>query len=213
MARLDHSPPLLSLCVPTLRGYDDLTRFLRSVERWTSHIDYEVIIVDSGSRTRGYTVPMNQALRTARGEIIMAFNDDVEVTEGWAEPMIEATRHTWGVCFPDQSQLEGMQCICGTLMSFRGDFLGYWGGYDERYVIWCSDIDLAKFCHDIGSPPVRVRIPNLLIHHGSQTTKRMPEILPLLDEEAKLDLQRYQEKWGTSALEDKHGLQAVMWEP
>lgn len=130
------TPPLLSIAIPTLRGYDHLIRLLRSIEAYTP-VDYEIVIVDSGSRTRGYVVPMNQALDAARGQYVVALNDDVEVTPGWIEPLLDEAQFGTPVCFPDQSALEGFQCIVGCCMMFRADFLRDWGGFDEQYVIWC----------------------------------------------------------------------------
>ena len=115
---IDPAAPLVSICVPTVRGYDRLLRLLRSVEQHT-HVDYEVVIVDNGSRPRGHTVPMNQALRAARGQYLIAMNDDIEVTAGWLEPLLaELERGTW-VVTPDMTHTDGPQvfapycCCCG----------------------------------------------------------------------------------------------------
>ncbi len=201
---IDRSPPLLSLCVPTLRGYDQLLRLLRSIEQHTP-FDHEVIIVDSGSRTRGYPVPMNQALDSARGRVVMALNDDVQVTPGWAAPLIDEALSGTPVCFPDQSSLEGLQCITGACIVFRDDFLRDWRGFDERYTIWCSDIDLCKYLDDIGMPAKRVAIPIPLVHEIGATQNR-PDMKGVLDDEAVMDLARYRDKWGTDPLQDKFAL-------
>lgn len=201
---IDKAPPLLSICIPTLRGYDHLLACLRSIEAHTP-VDYEVVIVDSGSRTRGYTVPMNQALDAARGRVVMALNDDVQVTPGWCQPLIDEAESGTPVCFPDQSIYEGTQCITGACMVFRSDFLRDWGGFDQQYTLWCSDIDLCRYLHNIGLPPKRVAIPMPLIHEIGATQTR-PDVQGLLDDEAAADLVRYEAKWGTSPLTDKFAL-------
>lgn len=198
-------PPLISICVPTLRGYEQLGRLLTSIEQHSSHLDYEVVIIDSGSRIRGYTAPMNQALDAARGEYVVAINDDVQVTAGWLDPLLDEATTGTPVCFPDQTSTDGFQCITGWCVMFRADFLREWGGYDGQYVLWCSDIDLCRYLDEINMPPKRVAIPVPLIHELGATQTR-PGVHGHLDREAVADLDRYQAKWGTSALEDKHSL-------
>lgn len=203
---INPAPPVVSICVPTLRGYDRVARLLRSVEAHTP-VDYEVVVVDSGSRTRGFTVPMNQALRAARGSVLIALNDDVEVTPGWIEPLVQAAReHNQTIVAPDQRSTDGDQVMCGWCVAMDRIFFERWGGYDEQFVFWCSDIDLARWVTERGHPPIRVAIP-VPLRHELNGTEREDGI----EQDAVEDLDRYTAKWGRSALDDKTQLRSVDW--
>jgi GT2 family glycosyltransferase len=202
---IDRRDPTVSICIPTLRGYSNLLALLQSIERHT-HVDYEVVIVDSGSRVRGFPVPMNQAMRAARGRVIVGLNDDVEVTPGWIEPLVAAIDAGAWMVSPDQTSTDGNQCFCGWCVAFSRTALwceDLW--YDEQFGIWCTDVDLAKRLHEAGHPPVRVAIPEPLRHALNATTSQ-PAVQDVINDEAVADLDRYERKWGSRAETDKHAL-------
>lgn len=214
---IDRSPPDVSICIPTLQGYENLHALLLSIKANTT-LNYEVVIVDCGNRVRGYPIPMNQAMRAARGRVIVGLNDDVEVTPGWLEPLVHAVEQGAWMASPDMTEVEGNQCYTGWCVAFDraalyGDSHGIYGEtlhgaglwYDEQFGIWCTDVDLAKRLTVAGHPAVRVAIPNLLRHKGSETGTR-PEVSEVLRDEQLHDLDRYQAKWGESALKDKFAL-------
>jgi GT2 family glycosyltransferase len=196
-------PPEASICIPTLKGYDRLMRLLRSIEAHTP-VDYEVVIVDSGSRVRGYTTPMNQALRAARGKFLLALNDDIEVSGGWIEPLLEQARAGVWACTPDMTHTDGPQVFAPYCLCLRREAFEALGGLDERFVLWASDIDLARRLIEAGRPPVKVLLPNPIRHEVSATTGAHPEVAHICQE----DLERYREKWGVDANCDKAALVA-----
>lgn len=193
------SPPDLSIGIATLRGYDRLTRLLRSIEAHTP-VNYEVVIVDSGSEARGYTTPMNQALRAARGKFLLALNDDIEVAEGWIEPLLEQARAGIWACTPDMTHTDGPQVFAPYCLLLRRDAFEELGGFDEQFVLWASDIDLARRLIEAGHPPIKVMLPVPIVHELNATTGEHPELGSVCSE----DLERYRQKWGVSAEEDKH---------
>jgi len=200
--------PLASICIPTLKGYDNLTKLLRSVEEHTP-VDYEAVIVDSGSRVRGYTEPMNQALRAARGEFLLALNDDIEVSEGWIEPLLERARAGIWACTPDMTHTDGPQVFAPYCLCLRRDAFENLGGLDEQFVHWCSDIDLARRLIDAGHSPVKVKLPNPITHEVGGTTTRYPERAGEIGHICTEDLKRYLEKWGVDANDDKARMACV----
>lgn len=213
---IDRDPPEVSICIPTL-GIDlgPLAKLRASIARHTP-LSYEVIIVDSGGTVRGFPVPMNQALRAARARTVVGLNDDCEVTEGWIEPLVDAVRAGAWVASPDQTSTDGNQCICGWCVAFDrfalygsedADLAPWESGlfYDEQFGIWATDVDLCKRLAEAGHPPVRVAIPNPLRHQLNATTSR-PEVQDFINDEAVVDLDRYEAKWGTRAEADKHAL-------
>lgn len=210
--------PEVSICVVSLNGHDRLHTLLDSLREHTSHIDYEVVIVESGSRVRDYVGRMNRALRAAAGRIIVGLNDDVEVTPGWLDPLIDAIDAGAWVCYPDQTSTDGNQCICGWCVVWdRLALHGFMGEqvrredpagclfYDERFVLWGSDIDLTRRLIDAGHPPVRVAIPEPLKHQLSATVAN-PEFRESFNQWGVEDLDRYEAKHGTRAEVDKHAL-------
>jgi GT2 family glycosyltransferase len=102
--------PLVSIIVPTRDGRS-LMRCLDSVRRQTLYDNYEILVVDNGSRTAptldylraheqvvtvirderpfNYSALNNAAVEQARGELLLLLNDDVEVMGGdWLEEMV-----------------------------------------------------------------------------------------------------------------------------
>ena len=91
--------PLLSVCIVTYEAKDVLRDCLRSLCEST-RLSFEVIVADNGSKdgvgemlrqefprvhfirnqaNLGYTVPMNQALRRARGDYLLQLNPDTVI--------------------------------------------------------------------------------------------------------------------------------------
>lgn len=103
---------------------------LESIRAHT-HGDYEIIIVDNGSgpetvewlRTlagvriiynatnRGYAGGNNQAIAAAQGEYVVLLNNDVIVTEGWLDGLLEAFNRVpaLGVSAPRSNRIAGDQ--------------------------------------------------------------------------------------------------------
>jgi O-antigen biosynthesis protein len=100
--------PQVSLIIP-LHAQAELTRAcLRSIREHTSRVSYEVIIVDDAAdaETRrlldgvsgatilrneenlGYLRSMNRGASVARGEWLVLFNNDTEVTRGWLSSLL-----------------------------------------------------------------------------------------------------------------------------
>lgn len=200
----------MSICIPTLDGWlsgepSRLEVLLTTISAYTP-LDHEVIVVGSGNRVRGFPFGMNQAMRAARGRVIIGLNDDVEVTPGWCEPLVAAIDAGAWVASPDQTSTDGNQCICGWCVAFSRTALwceDLW--YDEQFGIWCTDIDLCKRLAAAGHPPVRVAIPVPLKHALNATTSRR-EVQDVINDEAVADLDRYEAKWGSRAETDKHAL-------
>lgn len=131
------NPPEVSICIATLRNHSlHLTKLLLSIERNTT-VPYEVIIVSGGGTVRGYTAPMNQALRAAVSPLVACLNDDVEVSEGWLEPLLERARAgAWAVT-PDMTHTDGPQVYAPYCLLLRREALEQVGDLDEQFILWC----------------------------------------------------------------------------
>jgi GT2 family glycosyltransferase len=105
----DHHP-LASIIIPNWNGARYLRTCLRALRRQT-YPHLEIILVDNGStdeslalaqrefpgltivelgHNRGLAVAINRGIERARGEIIIALNNDTEVVPGWAEALMAA---------------------------------------------------------------------------------------------------------------------------
>jgi len=106
------SPPLTSIIMLTFNQLDYTRKCLQSIEKHTDS-RYELILVDNGStdgttdflkdfaRSRknvilvlnkenlGFAKGNNQGIEKARGDYILLLNNDVVVTEGWLERMVD----------------------------------------------------------------------------------------------------------------------------
>jgi hypothetical protein len=127
----------LSICVPILSDYRNICRLTNSIKKYTSHIDYEVIIVDCGNMVRGYTQPMNQAMAAGRGKYLAALNDDIEVTEGWIDPLIQAIDDGAWCATSDQTASDGPQVFHPYCMLWNRMGWEFIGGLDEQFRHWC----------------------------------------------------------------------------
>jgi GT2 family glycosyltransferase len=166
-------------------------------------VDYEIVVVHCGGRVRGYTAPMNQAMRAARGEFLLALNDDVEVSDGWIDPLLEQARAGVWACTPDMTHTDGPQVFAPYCLLLRREALEELGGLDERFVLWASDIDLARRLIEAGHPPVKVLLPNPITHTVGATGAENPELAAELGRICLEDLDRYRAKWSVGANDDK----------
>ena len=94
---VDKKTVTILVCTPDLNS--DLTRkCIESVKRYTSNISYELLIFDNG-RFGSFQHPLeiNRALEIARGDVVVTLDDDVEVTEGWLDALLELAEPDVGI--------------------------------------------------------------------------------------------------------------------
>jgi GT2 family glycosyltransferase len=101
--------PLLSVIIPHYNGVDFISACLRALAH-QSYPHLETIVVDNGSidesveliqrefpnvslielgRNLGLTVAINRGISVATGEIIVALNNDTEVSPAWAQALVD----------------------------------------------------------------------------------------------------------------------------
>lgn len=105
----EYENPKVSLIIPVY-AHAELTRAcLESIRHHTTHVSYEVIVVDDrsdpetqsllksvrgaeivqNSENLGYLRSMNRGAGLARGKWLVLFNNDTEVTAGWLRAMVD----------------------------------------------------------------------------------------------------------------------------
>lgn len=202
--------PQLSVCIPTLDRHNGRAdRLLESVARCTPPgVSWEAVVEDCHGELRGYTEPMNRAMERAHGRYLLAVNDDVELADGWfswlLSPLIGHRRSVWCTT-PDATHTDGPQVFHPWCMLWREESWREIGGLDEQFVLWCSDIDLARRLVDAGRPPVKVQLPCAVTHELNATTSEHPSLGQVCVE----DLARFRAKWGVDAEAEKHRLAAL----
>lgn len=186
-----------SIIVPTFDNYDQLADCVQSIHNTTEN--FELIIVDNGDKPLGYTDPVVRGMRAARGDLIIALNDDVTVEQGWQDPLLaEAAKGTW-VFSPDHPTDQGK--ALGWFLCFsREGYIGT-GGFDTQFTLWCADVDLFKRCLQYDRPPVRVAGPTP--KHAYSTTTSHPDWQNLIKQWQQEDLAKYRAKWGSDPNVDK----------
>lgn len=142
----------LSILIPTLNASVLLKDCLASIERFTSHIAFEVIVADNASSddtlemlardypsiqviknesNEGFTKPANQLLQAAQGEFLVLLNPDTLLTEDVFGPQIQWLRANTqvGIAIPKVLNADGgfqRQCKRGDARpaAVFGYFLG-----------------------------------------------------------------------------------------
>lgn len=98
-----------SIIILNWNGAEMLRRYLPSVVKYTTLKDCEIVVADNGSSDNsvdivrkefpmvrvqtlrynlGFAEGYNQAIRQVKSEYVVLLNSDVEVTEGWLEPVL-----------------------------------------------------------------------------------------------------------------------------
>jgi hypothetical protein len=149
--------PDLSICIVTLNTRVYLQACLRSLYQQTSELNFEVIVVDNASTdglvemlsqefpevmviqnsaNLGYTAPMNQALRAARGRYLAQLNPDTLVGEAAFNRLVaymDANQQV-GICGPKVINPDGsLQKSCRRGESRPLAVIGYMSGLDRLF--------------------------------------------------------------------------------
>ncbi len=138
---------LVSIVILNWNGRQHLEQFLPALVRHTTHHRAEIVVADNGSiddslefikkeypdiriidleKNHGFSGGYNRAMEQVSAKYMLLLNSDIEVTEGWLEPMLELMEkdETVGACTPK-------------FMDFKRrshfEYAGAAGGYMDRY--------------------------------------------------------------------------------
>jgi hypothetical protein len=160
--------PTLDAAAPRVRGC------LAALAAHTS-TPHQVVIVDNGSPPQGFTAPVNAGLRAVDTPYAVVMNDDVEVLEGWWEPLRAALDGGAAVAFPqtvEGAMREDFAAWCFGLGADTIAALSHSPGelFDPAFSVWFQDTDLLLRLRAIGRPPQLVR--DSRIRHALSATVR-----------------------------------------
>jgi GT2 family glycosyltransferase len=150
-------------------------------------------------------------MAAGRGAYLLCVNDDVEVSEGWFEPLLEALIDGAWCATPDMEHSDGPQIYAPYCALWRREAWHEMGGLDEQFRHWCSDIDMARRLVDAGHTPVKVKLPNPITHQTNGTAEEKPDIAGPVATMCADDLERFARKWGVTAEVEKYRLRDLVW--
>jgi len=113
----------VSIVILNWNGKQHLEHFLPALVRHTSHPNAEIVVADNGSvddsleflnkeyphiriieleKNYGFSGGYNRAMEQVDAKYLLLLNSDIEVTEGWLEPMLDLMEKdlTLGACTP-----------------------------------------------------------------------------------------------------------------
>jgi GT2 family glycosyltransferase len=165
----------LTIVVPTLDATSARVRSCLAAIAANTPAPHQVVLVDNGSPPQGFAAPVNAGLRAVDTPYAVVMNDDVEVMEGWWEPLRTALDEGAAVAFPltiDGVMRDDFAAWCFGLGAATIAEMSHAPGefFDPALRIWFQDSDLLVRLRAIGRPPLLVRASH--IRHALSATVR-----------------------------------------
>ncbi|HEV3071608.1 MAG TPA: glycosyltransferase [Solirubrobacteraceae bacterium] len=162
----------MSIVIPTLDVTSAEVQECLCHVKATVRVPHEVIVIDNGTPPQGFTAPVNAGLRAARGQYLVVLNDDVEVLDGWWEPLSRALEAGSEVVFPMTVDGEMIE-FPAWCFAMRRDMLERFAVEPDEFLdpsltIWASDVDLYVRLKAAGTPPLCVS-ESRIRHHNHRT--------------------------------------------
>jgi hypothetical protein len=198
--------PVLTVVIPTLDASSERTcRLLDSLRSHTT-VPFQAVLVDNGNSPQGFTAPVNTALMAARTQYVAVVNDDVQVHEGWWQPLQDALAAGSALVFPHTLEYTrpDFSAWCFALARSTLEELSLPSGefFDPAFTIWFQDTDLYLRLKERGQAPRYV--PESRISHIPSTTVASddPILKPWIRAQTITDRDRFVGKWGEGILAD-----------
>jgi GT2 family glycosyltransferase len=165
----------LTVVVPTLDATAPHVRACLAAIAANTPAPHQVVVVDNGSPPQGFSAPVNAGLRAVDTPYAVVMNDDVEVTEGWWEPLRAALDEGAAVVFPqtvEGAMREDFAAWCFALGADTVAEMSHAPGefFDPALRVWFQDTDLLLRLRALGRPPLLVRGSH--IRHALSATVR-----------------------------------------
>lgn len=192
----------LTVVVPTLDATAPRVRDCLVAIAANTPTPHQVVIVDNGSPPQGFTAPVNAGLRAVDTPYAVVMNDDVEVLEGWWDPLRAALDDGASVVFPrtvEGAMREDFAAWCFALDARTIEEMSHAPGefFDPSLRVWFQDTDLLVRLRAIGRPPQLVRESQ--IRHALSATLRTedPALRAWIDRTIAADKAAFQRKHPT----------------
>jgi GT2 family glycosyltransferase len=192
----------LTVVVPTLDATAPRVRDCLAAIAANTPAPHQVVIVDNGSPPQGFTAPVNAGLRAVDTPYAVVMNDDVEVLEGWWEPLRTALDDGAVVVFPrtvEGAMRDDFAAWCFALEARTLTEMSHAPGefFDPTLRVWFQDTDLLVRLRAVGRPPKLVRESQ--IRHALSATVRTedPALRAWIDRTIAADKAAFQRKHPT----------------
>ena len=207
----------VSICIPCYILDDELKQLTQkcidSIRRWTK-IDYEIIIIDNGSPlkynewlsdlgdvyfqndgNKGNSQAWNKASSMATRDYLCFMDNDVSVTKGWLEPLIESLQiPESGIAFPQSKNREDIHWqrrLDGFCWLIRTELFKAVGHVDEGYgLAYFEDTDYCMRVVKAGYKLISAE-KSRVYHYARATADKMPWLKILYLKNQK----KYEDKW------------------
>ena len=192
----------LTVVVPTLDATAPRVRACLAAIAANTAAPHQVVVVDNGSPPQGFTAPVNAGLRAVDTPYAVVMNDDVEVLDGWWDPLRAALDEGASVAFPrtvEGAMREDFAAWCFALDARTIEEMSHAPGefFDPSLRVWFQDTDLLVRLRAIGRPPQLVRESQ--IRHALSATVRTedPALRAWIDRTIAADKATFQRKHPT----------------
>jgi GT2 family glycosyltransferase len=195
----------LTIVIPTLDATAPHVRACLTALAANTPAAHQVIVVDNGSPPQGFTAPVNAGLRAVDTPYAVVMNDDVEVLDGWWEPLRAAIDAGAAVAFPqtvEGAMREDFAAWCFALGAETIASMSHAPGefFDPALRVWFQDTDLLVRLRAVGRPPLLVRESQ--IRHALSATVRSedPALRTWIDRTIAADKVAFERKHPTVTL-------------
>ncbi len=192
----------LTIVVPTLDATAPHVRACLAAIAANTAAAHQVVLVDNGSPPQGFTAPVNAGLRAVDTPYAVVMNDDVEVLEGWWEPLRAALDQGAAVVFPqtvEGAMREDFAAWCFGLTAHTIEEMSHAPGefFDPALRVWFQDTDLLVRLRAIGRQPLLVGESR--IRHALSATVRTedPALRAWIDQTIAADKAAFRRKHPT----------------
>jgi GT2 family glycosyltransferase len=198
-------PAELTVVVPTLDATAPRVRACLDAIAANTSDPHQVVLVDNGSPPQGFTAPVNAGLRAVDTPYAVVMNDDVEVLEGWWEPLRATLDEGAAVVFPqtvEGATRDDFAAWCFALARPTLFDLAHAPGefFDPSLRVWFQDTDLLLRLRALGRPPRLVR--GSRIRHALSATVRTedPALRAWIDQTIAADQAAFERKHPAAVL-------------
>jgi GT2 family glycosyltransferase len=203
--RTPGEPAELTVVVPTLDATAPRVRACLAAIAANTAAPHQVVVVDNGSPPQGFTAPVNAGLRAADTPYAVVMNDDVEVLEGWWEPLRATLDDGAAVVFPqtvEGAMRDDFAAWCFALARPTLLDLAHAPGefFDPSLRVWFQDTDLLLRLRALRRPPRLVRASH--IRHALSATVRTedPALRAWIDQTIAVDRAAFERKHPAAVL-------------
>jgi GT2 family glycosyltransferase len=197
--------PELTVVIPTLDATAPRVRACLAAIAANTPTPHQVVVVDNGSPPQGFTPPVNTGLRAVDTAYAVVMNDDVEVLEGWWEPLRAALDGGAAVAFPftvEGGMRDDFAAWCFALTRPTIEQLSHAPGefFDPALRVWFQDTDLLLRLRSLGRPPRLIRASRIRHALSATVRTRDPALRIWIERTIEADRAAFEAKHPTAVL-------------